>query len=148
MKIRVQRKKYIKRDITRRCGNQPATKMYYENTKHRILQNNCLLINYNVVIPRSIVFGNTFMTHIKKPTQFGTIPTLRLEAMRGLSHRILQLNCLFNNYNVVIPRSILFNSISMLKTNTLVQFEPIPCLHSEVTRNISKLAFHNLFIII
>ena len=39
-----------------------------------------------------------------------------------LKHRILQLNCLFNNYNVSIPRSILFNSISMLETNTLLRF--------------------------
>ena len=63
-------------------------------------------------------------------------------------HRILHLNWLFNNYNVVIPRSILLNTISMLKTNNLVQFEPFPTLHSVVTPKISKLTFHNLFIII
>ena len=34
-------------------------------------------------------------------------------------------------------RSILFNSISMLKTNTLVQFEPIPTLRLEAMRGIS-----------
>ena len=48
-------------------------------------------------------------------------------------HRILQHNYLFNNYNVVIPRSIWLNIISMLKTTNLAQFEPIPTLHSEVT---------------
>ena len=46
---------------------------------------NCLFNNYNVVIPQPIVFGNIVMFNIKEPAQFGTIPTLRLEAMRGLS---------------------------------------------------------------
>ena len=63
-------------------------------------------------------------------------------------HCILQLNFLFNNYNVFIPRSIKLNTLSMLKTNNLVQFEPIPTLHLEVTPKISKLSFHNLFLII
>ena len=50
-------------------------------SKHRILQLNCLFNNYTVVIPRPIVFGNIVMLNIKEPTQFGIIPTLRLEAM-------------------------------------------------------------------
>ena len=49
------------------------------------MQLNYLFNNYNVVIPRPIVFGNIVMLNIKEPAQFGTIPTLRLEAMRGLS---------------------------------------------------------------
>ena len=49
---------------------------------------------------------------------------------------------------LVVPRSIKLNTLSMLKTNNLVQFVPIPNLHSEVTPKISKLTFHNLFIII
>ena len=53
--------------------------------KHRILQLNCLFNNYNVFIPQPIVFGNIVMLNIKKPAQLGTIPTLRLEAERGLS---------------------------------------------------------------
>ena len=52
-------------------------------------------------------------------------------------YRIWQLNCLFNDYNVVIPRSILFNSISMLETNTLVQFDTIPTLRLEAMRGLS-----------
>ena len=79
------------------------------------------------------------MLNIKEPVQFGTIPTLRLEAMRGLSlkHRILPHNCLFNNYKVVIPQSILFKSISMLNTNTIVQFEEISTLRLEAMRGLS-----------
>ena len=46
---------------------------------------NCLFNNYNVVIPRPIVFGNIVMLNIKAPVRFGTIPTLRLETMRGSS---------------------------------------------------------------
>ena len=72
----------------------------------------------------------------------------KLQEVESSKPRILQLNCLFNNYNVVIPRSLLLNTISMLKTNNFVQFEPIPTLYSEVTPKISKRAFHNLFIII
>ena len=53
--------------------------------KYRILLLNCLFSNYNVVIPRPIVLGNIVMLNIKDPAPFGTIPTLRLEAMRGLS---------------------------------------------------------------
>ena len=73
------------------------------------------------------------MLNIKEPAHFGPISVLRLEAMRGLAskHRILQFNCLFNNYNVDILQSILFNNISMLKTNTLVQYEPISALRLE-----------------
>ena len=41
--------------------------------------------DYNVVILRPIVFGNICMLHIQKPVPFARIPTLRLEAMRGLS---------------------------------------------------------------
>ena len=52
-------------------------------------------------------------------------------------HRILQRKCLFNCYNVVIPRCILFNSISMSKTNTLVQCEGIPTLRLEAMRGLS-----------
>ena len=67
--------------------------------------------------------------------QFGTIPTLRLEAMRGLSskHRILQLNCLFNNYNVVIPRPIVFGNIVMLNIKAPAQFWTILTLKKEIT---------------
>ena len=72
-----------------------------------------------------MVFRNIIMLNIHKPSQFGTIPTYISKP------RILQLNCLFNNYNVVIPRSISFPSISMLKTNILVQFERIPTLRLE-----------------
>ena len=78
------------------------------------------------------------MLNIQKPAQFGKIPTLRLEVMRGLSLKTpkLQLNCLFNNYNVVIPRTIVFNNIPMLKANTLVQFAPIPTLRLEAMRGL------------
>ena len=92
-----------------------------------------LIINYNVFIPRPIVFGKIVMLNIKEPTQFGPILLCvwKLCEVRASKHRILQLNCLFNNYNFVIPRSILLNSISMLKKNTLVQFEPITTLRLE-----------------
>ena len=51
---------------------------------------NCLFTNYyNVVIPHPIVFGNIVILNIKELAQFGTIPTLRLEAMQGLSLKTL-----------------------------------------------------------
>ena len=54
--------------------------------------------------------------------QFEPISNLRLKAMQALTpkHRILQLNCLFTNYNVVIPRPIVFGNIVML--NIFVNF--------------------------
>ena len=54
----------------------------FKPRKHRIWQLNCLFNNYNNVIPRQMVIRNIFMLNIQKPAQFGTIPTLRLEAMR------------------------------------------------------------------
>ena len=39
--------------------------------------------NYNVFILRPIAFGSIVMLNIKEPAQFGTIPTLCLEAERG-----------------------------------------------------------------
>ena len=83
--------------------------------------------SYNVVIPWSILFNS--ISKLMAPLCNLSIFLLcvwKLCEVYVSKHRILQLNCLFNNINVVIPRSILFHSISMLKTNTLVQFEPIP----------------------
>ena len=51
----------------------------------RILQHNCLFNNHNVLMLRPMVFENILMLNIKEHAQFGTIPTLRLEAMRGLT---------------------------------------------------------------
>ena len=61
----------------------------------------------------------------------------KLCEVEASKHRILQLNCIFNNYNVVIPPSILFNSISMLMTNTLMQLEGILTLRLEAMRGLS-----------
>ena len=41
----------------------------------------------------------------------------KLCKVQASKHRNSQLNCLFNNYKVVIPRSLLFYSISMFQTN-------------------------------
>ena len=79
------------------------------------------------------------MLNIKKPAQLGTIPTLRLEAMRGLASklRILQLNCLFNNYNVIIPQPIVLENIVMLNIKESGQFGTIPSLRLEVMQGLS-----------
>ena len=60
----------------------------------------------------------------------------KLYGVQASKHRILHLNYLFNNYNVVIPRSILIKSISMLKINILMPLEPIPTLHLEAMRGL------------
>ena len=69
------------------CSTRTVTPHWVQKDRLYALgtQNKCLLNNYNVVIPRPILFGNIVMLNIKKPAQFGTIPTLRLEAERGLS---------------------------------------------------------------
>ena len=78
------------------------------------------------------MFENIVMLNIKEP--FGTIPTLHLESMRGLrlKHRILHLNCLFNNYNVVIPRPIVFQNIVMLNIKKPALFGTIPTWRLQV----------------
>ena len=59
--------------------------MQGEAPKHRILQLKCLFNSYNIVIPRPVEFGNILMLHMPKSALCRTIPTLRLEAMQGLS---------------------------------------------------------------
>ena len=58
------------------------------------------------------------------------LPTLHFEART----RVFEINCLFNIYNVVIQRSNLFDTVSMLQANTLVQFGPISTLCLEAMR--------------
>ena len=57
---------------------------------------------------------------MKTFVQFELIPTLRLEAMQGLSLKTsnFTLNCLFNNYNVFIPGPIVFGNIVMVNKGT------------------------------
>ena len=66
----------------------------------------------------------------------GPISTLHFKLCKldDSKHRIFHLNCLFNNYKVVIQRSKLFNTISMLKANTHIEFEKIPTLHLAAMR--------------
>ena len=54
-------------------------------SKYRILQLNCLFNNYNVVLPRPMVFVNIVLLNMKEPAPIGTILTLRLESMCGLT---------------------------------------------------------------
>ena len=100
------------------------------------MQINCLLNKYNVVIPRSILLNTISMLKTNIVEQFEPIPTLRLEAMRGSSIKtlILQLNCLFNNYNVVIRRPIVFGNIDILNIKEPAQFGTIPILRLEAMR--------------
>ena len=83
-------------------------------------------------------FGNSFMLHIQESAKFGTIPTLRLETMRGLSFGIWNFaTCLFNNYNVVIPPQIVFGNIFMLNIKEHAQFGTIETLRLEAMRGLS-----------
>ena len=70
-------------------------------SKHRIWQLNCLFNNYNVVIPRFILVYSIYMLKANSLVQYGTISTLRLEAMRGLKPRIIEF-CKFIVYLIII----------------------------------------------
>ena len=115
--------------------------------KHRILQLNCLFNSYNVVIPWSILYNSVSMLKKNTLVPFEPIPTLRFEAMRSLSLETSNFAtyCLFNNYNVFIPRPMFFNSISMLKTNTPVQFEPILRVFDRILDPKPSLSLSNKF---
>ena len=71
--------------------------------------------------------------------QFELIPTLRLEAMQGLSLKTsnFTLNCLFNNYNVFIPGPIVFGNIVMVNLKEPTQFETNLTLRLETMRGLS-----------